>query len=365
MKKAIFCCLAISGLLSSASTAQTYVSDFVGGKITDRPIRILQTNSAGDDVYVFNPETMEQVGYIEDLPHNHGATVHADGLYNYFTNEYDHSVDVVDTRTFEMVKRIPLANGPHNLSASMSARKVYVAIIAEPLIQVISMDTNEIIANIETGGGVHNTFVTPDGKYAVGGMIGASEIIAIDTATDEVIFETSIPYSQNPFTGGVRPLTFTVNEDGSTRSMLVNVGGWHGFWEIDWETQEVLNKISPPVASWNRMDQTADGIQSAPSHGIVVLPDQSQVWHSSRATSHIYGYTYPDFEYIGRVYIGNPAWITTTPDSNYLWVGVSGHNQTAVVDVHNQEVVKRFPVGQAPKRIFTAIMPEDWGGEAP
>ena len=365
MKKAIFCCLAISGLLSSTSTAQTYVSDFVGGKITDRPIRILQTNSAGDDVYVFNPDTMEQVGYIEDLPHNHGATVHADGLYYYFTNEYDHTVDVVDTRTFEMVKRIPLANGPHNLSASMSARKVYVAIIAEPLIQVISMDTNEIIANIETGGGVHNTFVTPDGKYAVGGMIGASEIIAIDTATDEVIFETSIPYSQNPFTGGVRPLTFTVNEDGTPRSMLVNVGGWHGFWEIDWETQEVLNKISPPVASWNRMDQTADGIQSAPSHGIVVLPDQSQVWHSSRATSHIYGYTYPDFEYIGRVYIGNPAWITTTPDSNYLWVGVSGHNQTAVVDVHNQEVVKRFPVGQAPKRIFTAIMPEDWGGEAP
>ena len=365
MKKAIFCCLAISCLLSSTSTAQTYVSDFVGGKITDRPIRILQTNSAGDDVYVFNPDTMEQVGYIEDLPHNHGATVHADGLYYYFTNEYDHTVDVVDTRTFEMVKRIPLANGPHNLSASMSARKVYVAIIAEPLIQVISMDTNEIIANIETGGGVHSTFVTPDGKYAGAGIIGASEIIAIDTATDEVIIDTSNPYSQNPFTGGVRPLTFTVNEDGTTRSMLVNVGGWHGFWEIDWETQEVLNKISPPVASWNRMDQTADGIQSAPSHGIVVLPDQRQLWHSSRATSHIYGYTYPDFEYIGRVYIGNPAWITTTPDSNYLWVGVSGHNQTAVVDVHNQEVVKRFPVGQAPKRIFTAIMPEDWGGEAP
>ena len=39
----------------------------------------------------------------------------------------------------------------------MTARKVYVAIIAEPLIQVIDMDTNEIIADIETGGGVHNT----------------------------------------------------------------------------------------------------------------------------------------------------------------------------------------------------------------
>ena len=50
--------------------------------------------------------------------------------------------NVVDSRTFEVTKRIPLANGPHNLSASMSARKIYAAIIAEPLIQVIDMDSN-------------------------------------------------------------------------------------------------------------------------------------------------------------------------------------------------------------------------------
>ena len=277
MKTFLYYTMFFLSMISVPLAAQTYISDFVNGPIKDRPIRILQTNSAGDDVYVFDPSTMEQVGYIENLPHNHGATVHADGTHYYFTNEHENTVDVVNSRTFKVEKRIPLANGPHNLSASMSARKVYVAIIAEPLIQVIDMDTNEIIANIETGGGVHNTFVTPDGRYAVGGMIGASEIIAIDTMTDEVEFEMSIPYSQNPFTGGVRPLTFTVNEDGSTRSMLVNVGGWHGFWEFDWKTQELMNKISPPEGSWERMDQTADGIQSAPSHGVVVLPDQSQV----------------------------------------------------------------------------------------
>ena len=226
MKKLISCGLVFAGMLSTSLIAQTYVSDFVNGPITDRPVRILQTNSAGDDVYIFDPATMEQVGYIENLPHNHGATVHADGTHYYFTNEHDNTVDVVDTRTFEVTKRIPLASGPHNLSASMTARKIYVAIIAEPLIQVIDMDTNEIIANIETGGGVHNTFVTPDGRYAVGGMIGASEIIAIDTETDEVEWEMSIPYSQNPFTGGVRPLTFSTNEDGSTRSLLVMVVGW-------------------------------------------------------------------------------------------------------------------------------------------
>jgi hypothetical protein len=232
----------ITCLSSVSAIAQTYYADTVAGPMTDRPSRILQTNSAGTDVFVFDPDTMEQVGYIPNLPHNHGATVHADGTFYYFTNEHEQTVDVVNTRTFEVEHRIQLANGPHNLSASMRARKVYVAIIAEPLIQVIDMDSHEVIANIETGGGVHNTFVTPDGRYAVGGMIGASEIIAIDTETDEVLWEMSIPYTQKPFTGGVRPIAFTTNDDGSTRSLLVNVGGWHGFWEIDWDTQQVTNK---------------------------------------------------------------------------------------------------------------------------
>jgi YVTN family beta-propeller protein len=365
VKKVISCGLVVAGLLGLPAAAQTYHADTVAGPMTDRPIRILQTNSAGTDVFIFDPVTMEQVGHITNLPHNHGATVHADGTYYYFTNEHEQTVDVVDTRTLEVTKRIQLANGPHNLSASMRARKVYVAIIEEPLIQVIDMDSNEIIANIETGGGVHNTFVTPDGRYAVGGMIGASEIINIDTETDEVLWELSIPYSQNPFIGGVRPIAFTTNPDGSTRTMLVNVGGWHGFWEYDWQTQELLKKVSPLEGAWKRTDQTADGIQSAPSHGIVVLPDQTQVWHSSRATSHIYGWSLPDYEYLGRVHIGNPAWLTATPDSRYVWVGVASHNETAVVDVQTQEVVRRFPVGQVPKRIFTAIMPKDWEGESP
>lgn len=364
MKTLIKCGLFSLALSALPAVAQTYSADTVDGPMTDRPVRILQTNSAGTDVFVFDPETMTQVGHITNLPHNHGATLHADGTHYYFTNEYEQTVDVVDTRTLEVTDRIQLANGPHNLSASYRARKVYVAIIREPLIQVIDMDSHEIIANIETGGGVHNTFVTPDGRYAVGGMIGASEIIAIDTETDEVAWEMSIPYTQQPFTGGVRPIAFTTNDDGSTRSLLVNVGGWHGFWEIDWETQEVLAKVSPPEEAWQRSDQTADGIQSAPSHGIVVLPDQSQVWHSSRATSHIYGWSLPDFEYLGRVYIGNPAWLTATPDSRYVWVGVASHNETAVVDVEAMEVVERFPVGQSPKRIFTAIMPPEWPGEA-
>ena len=74
MRHLISSCCLISCLNSFPTPAQTYQADAVAGPLTDRPSRILQTNSAGTDVYVFNPDTMEQVGYIPDLPTSLTAT---------------------------------------------------------------------------------------------------------------------------------------------------------------------------------------------------------------------------------------------------------------------------------------------------
>jgi YVTN family beta-propeller protein len=353
---------ALLAAASSALDAQTYRMNAFGD-LSDRPVRIIQTNSAGTMIHIFDPKRMELVGIAEDIQVPHGVALSHDGRSYYVTNEHDNTVDVVDTRTLKVTERIQLAQRPNNLSSSDRARKVYVAITGAPLIQVIDQNTNRIIKDIPTVGGMHNTFVTPDGRYAVGGAIGSSEMIAIDTQTDAVIWSKIFPFTQGPFTGGVRPFAFTTNPDGSTKWILVNIGGFHGMWVVDWQTQEVLRRISPPDETWNVTVQTGDGIQSATSHGVVVLPDQSAVWISSRGTSHVYGWSLPDFRYLGKVYIGNPAWLTATPDSRQLWVGVSSHSETAVVDVQSMRVVKRFPVGNAPKRIYTAVFPANWQGE--
>ena len=63
VKKFLYYFMFFMSIVSMPLAAQTYISDFVDGPITDRPIRILQTNSAGDDVYVFDPSTMKPVSY--------------------------------------------------------------------------------------------------------------------------------------------------------------------------------------------------------------------------------------------------------------------------------------------------------------
>ena len=90
--------------------------------------RIIQTNSAGTNAHLIDPVTHEVLAVIEGLPHAHGVAEHPEGLYYYFSNEMHSTIDVVDTRTLEIVDHIPLSGRPNNVSISTELRKLYVAI---------------------------------------------------------------------------------------------------------------------------------------------------------------------------------------------------------------------------------------------
>ena len=107
-------------------------------------------------------------------------------------------------------------------------------------------------------------------------------------------------------------------------------------------------------------EKNADGIQSGDMHGLEVLPDRSAVWASSRLDSRIYGWTLPDLEYIGSVKVGPSAnWMTSTPDSRYMYVAVSGADYTLAVDLQSLDIVAKITTGARPARISTVILPPD------
>jgi YVTN family beta-propeller protein len=92
---------------------------------TDQVARIIQTNSAGTNAHIIDPETHEVLAVVEGVPHVHGVAEHPEGLYYYFSNEMHSTIDVVDTRTLEVVDRIPLSGRPNNVSISKELRKLY------------------------------------------------------------------------------------------------------------------------------------------------------------------------------------------------------------------------------------------------
>ena len=311
---------------------------------------IVQTNSAGDSVSLIDPVTDRIAAEIPDAEVIHGAAAAPDGSRLYLSNESLQTVDVVDTRTLKITKRIPLTGGPNNLAIRKDGRRVYVAITgAQGGVDVIDTVTQEKVKFIRILGGVHNTFITPDSKHVVAGSTGGSVATVIDTENDQPVWSIH-------FEGGVRPICFEANPDGSTKRMFAQLTNLHGFAIVDWAQRKEVGRIKLPdipVAQRNN-----EGIQGAPAHGLLVAPDGKTLWSTSKINSAVYVYSMPDLKYLGEVKVGLvPDWLTFTPDAKKVYVANAHDNTVSVIDVAARKEITRLKVGQVPKRNITAILP--------
>src|SRR5437588_1297898 len=282
-------------------------------------VRIIQTNSAGDNVHIIDPATNKVVGVINGIEVNHGAAVAPDGSRYYISNEAESTLDVVDAKTLKVTRNIPLTGHPNNVAISKDGRRVYVAISAAPgAVDVIDTTSLERVKSIPVKGAVHNTFMTPDGRYVVAGSIAGKVLTVIDSQTEEPVWSLS-------FEGGVRPITFEKNPDGSTKRMFLQISELHGFAVVDFATRKEVARITFP--DMPGVEKNLEGIQGSPSHGIGITPDGKTLWATSKWYGAVYAYSIPDLKFLGNVKVGmDPDWLTFTPDSKSVYVACAGSN---------------------------------------
>jgi YVTN family beta-propeller protein len=341
-----------SFVLATAAVACAF-----GGACVAAEVRIVQTNSRDDVIHLIDPETQSIVGEIKGIPVNHGVAAAPDGSRLYFSSEAKQTLDVVDAKTLEVIKEIPLSARPHNISIGKDGRYVYIGIMeGQGGIDVVDTEKLERVRHIDTGARVHNTYVTPDGKHLVAGMFsGERNLAVLDTATEELVFALFPPTSDSSMEG-VRPIAFEKNADGSTKRMFVQLSDVHGFAVVDFAAQQEVDRIMLPDLP---PEQHAEGpFNNAPAHGIGVAPNGRSLWVASRLQGHVYAYALPSLEYLGAVAVGShPDWLTFTPDSRYVYVANGYSDDVSIIDVEALREVKRLPVGKAPKRNITAALP--------
>jgi YVTN family beta-propeller protein len=316
--------------------------------LSAQKVVIVQTNAAGDNIHLIDPSTNKIVKEIKGIEVNHGAAAAQDGSRYYFSNEADHTLDVVDGSTLAVTKKIRLSGRPNNVAMSRDGRRVYVAIRQAPgALDVVDTGSLTLAKSIPTPGAVHNPFVTPDGKFVIAGSIEGRSLTVIDAATEE-------PSWALYFDEGVRPIAFDTNTDGSTKRMFVQISGFHGFYIVDFERRREVGRVNLPDVSPDK--RHLDTLQGSPSHGLGVTPDGKTLWVCSKMNGYVYAYSMPDLKLLGGVHVGDhPDWLTFTPDSKTVYVANAGSNSVSAVDVASRKEVARIPVGQVPKRNITAV----------
>jgi YVTN family beta-propeller protein len=333
----------------SRTATKQYLALLLALPLTAGTVRIIQTNSAGDNVSIIDPATNKVVGVINGIEVNHGAAAAPDGSRYYISNEAESTLDVVDTKSLKVTRSIPLTGHPNNISISKDGRRVYVAIAEAPgAVDVIDTGSQERVKTIPVKGPVHNTYVTPDGKYVISGSIPSKTLTVIDGQSETPVWSLTMDK-------GIRPMAFATNTDGTTKWIFVQLSGFNGFAVVDFATHKEINRIKLPDLPPGKAPVLEGGNES---HGMAVTSDGKTLVVNSRLNSAIYTYSLPALKLLGSADVGMaPDWVTLTPDGKRAYVANAGSNSVSVIDITSMKEVTRIPVGQVPKRNITAILP--------
>jgi YVTN family beta-propeller protein len=327
-------------------------------------VRVLQTNSAGDNIHLIDPATNKIVGLIEDVEAPHGIVIAPDGKRIYITDEALNTLDVVDVKTLKVFKRIPLSGHPNNVDVAKDGSKVYVGIRdAGGAVDIIDTASLTKAKTIPVKGPIHNLYVSPEGSQLFAGSIEAKTISVVDLSREALSWTLTLD-------AGIRPMALIKNGEGSTEQIIVQLSDFHGFAVVDFATRKEIQRVKFPDPPG--VEKEMEGLQGSPSHGLAVTPDQKVLWATSKYYHAVYAYRVPEpcrpgrapdperrceWELLKIVDVGShPDWLAITPDGKSLYVALAGEDATAVVDAESMTVVAKIPVGSVPKRNVAGVL---------
>ena len=364
----LLCAASSSFLAAQESNAAVYAAMKGNPKL-----RLVQTNFAGDVVSIIDPATNKVVGEIKGIEMAHGITVAKDNSQIYIAQEFTKAVLVVDGKTLQVTKRIALSGDPNLIQVTPDGKTMYVSINlrwdvvsnfpqlqAEPSggVDVIDTASLEKIKTIPIPGGIHDLYLTPDGKYVVAGAnrnqvpackcgVSAPTNLGyvIDTQTNEIAWTWTMSPAASPMAISKKP-------DGSTDKIYAQNGGDNGFRVIDFDTRV--------VSSFVKLPDIAPALQNrGGSHGIGITSDQKTLLVDSGRNSAVYAYSLPDLKLIGSAPLSGKGanWLVITPDDKTVYVANPETNNVSVVDIATMKETAVVPVGFAPSRNTMWVAP--------
>ena len=332
-------------------------------------VRIYITNSAGDSIDVIDPTTNKVVQEIKNYVGAHGIDFSPDGSRVYVSNEETSTLDVLDRKTGKLIKKVPLSDHPNLVAVTKNGDRIVVAIArGKGGLDIVDAASLTLKKTIPTGTRLHDVYVTPDGKYVVGGSPSARMFYTFDLDKEDVAWSFKMD-------AGVRCMAIETNPDGSTKRVFTQLSLLNGFSIVDFAERKEVTKVSLPGVpeSYDEGGYRTD----APSHGLAVSPDNKTLWVTSIPDNAVYAYALDTMKVIGKVDLPGlkiaghdtpisavPEWVTFTPDGKYLYISNASQKSVSVIDTAAMKLAKVIPVGEVPKRSNTLVIPDAPGGHA-
>jgi DNA-binding beta-propeller fold protein YncE len=235
-------------------------------------------------------------------------------------------VDVIDTRTGEIVARVPSGDQPHENNFSRDGRLVFHASI----------------------GAVY----TPTDEPALDATKGERVFQIIDTSNWQVIRKIDMgkkldEFGEPDMSGAVRPMALTPDE----KKVYFQVSFFHGFVEYDLEQDRVLRLAHLPLSDEAKSKRREEYLLDSAHHGLAMNPSGTKLCAAGTMSDYAAIVDRDSFDHT-IVNVGpKPYWSTNSRRGSYCFVSVSGADAVSVISYRKEKEIARVQVGDHPQRM--------------
>jgi YVTN family beta-propeller protein len=322
-------------------------------------------NQQGGNIDIVDPITKKILRRINCISSPDRAEFSRDGNTAYVPDRVEHNVTVIDTRTGAIKAKVPVVARPNTSVLSRDYKKLYMGIW--PLtgdedkrgyVQIVDTTALKVVKTIQTKGGIHDPWMSPDGKLLLAMSPPGRFMDVYDTQSDKLLYTCCTKAE-------IGTMNLEAGPDGSTSRIFFSYAGYPGIVVVDPKNGQELKRVPFPT---NGNGQGVSGSESymagGPSgfHGGEISADGKNYWVTSGSIVH--RYELPSLKPLGSVHLAlidqaghsfRPAvegsWLTISPDGQKVYAVRPGRNLLSVIDAKTMKEEALIPTGEYPLHI--------------
>jgi DNA-binding beta-propeller fold protein YncE len=375
-------------LLVPAAAAASGVQGVPAGGVGAREV-VLVANAEGGTVSIVDARTFRVLREIDVLPDGPDAEpgeddpaqalagqrlveaaggnnyaqdqdVSPDGRVLYVSRGHRGDVAAFDVASGELLWKVPIPGlRSDHMTLSDDGRRLFVSALTEDEVEVIDVGRRAIVGSFAGGQWPHDNHLSDDGARLYNGSIG--NVVAPEGARGAggppyrltvVDANTLAPLDSHVFDRGIRPFTITHDE----RRMYAQLSEFHGVIEYGLPERRVLRVRELPVDPGVTED---DYDFEAPHHGLAMTPDERTLCLAGRASDYVALVSTATLAPTAIVEVDDaPGWAAIGPDGRHCFVPNTRADTLSVISLAAQREVARVRMGDGPKQIEAARLPE-------
>jgi DNA-binding beta-propeller fold protein YncE len=246
-------------------------------------------------------------------------------------------VDVIDTKTGQIVARIPSGDQPHESNFSKDGQRVYHASIG--------------------------TVYTPQDDPIFDATKGERVFEVIDARNWRVLKKIDMgkkldEFGEPDMSGAVRPMALSPDE----HFVYFQVSFFHGFVEYDLQQDRVLRLAHLPISDEARSKRRDEYLLDSAHHGLAMNPAGKRLCVAGTMSDYAAIVERSSFAYRIAAHGHKPYWATNSGRGSYCFVSFSGDDAVSVISYRKKREIARIQVGDHPQRMRMGKVRAGWLG---